>query len=88
MINLRVSLKSVPWFMIYLAINLHHLLPFMAVGVYVPPMAQKQQTALFLTRGLGGFAVVSGADLLDQHLVVESIKRHGAVNQRVQQYTE
>lgn len=67
--------------MIYFAIKLHHLLPFMAVQ-------QQQQTALLLTRGLAGFAVVAGADLLDQHLVVESIKRHGAVNQRVQQHAE
>lgn len=38
-----------------------------------------------LTRWFGGFAVVSGADLLDQVLVVLSVKRHGSMNQCVQQ---
>lgn len=38
-----------------------------------------------LTRWFGGFAVVSGADLLDQLLVVLSVERHGSMDQRVQQ---
>lgn len=38
-----------------------------------------------LTGWFGGFVVVSGADLLDQILVVLSVKRHGSMNQGVQE---
>lgn len=37
-----------------------------------------------LTRGVVWFPVVSGADLLDQRLVVQPVKGHGAVDQRIQ----
>ena len=36
-----------------------------------------------LTRGVSGFSVVASADLLDQCLVVVSIKWHGTMNHSV-----
>lgn len=41
-----------------------------------------------LTRGVAGFPIVSSAYLLNQRLVVVSIKWHGAMNHGVQQHTK
>lgn len=52
------------------------------------PITLNNTSVYKLTRGVDGFAVVSSTNLLDQRLMVDSIKWHGAMNQCVQQHTK